>query len=250
MVLGMVRANTLLEKRIEEILLRGAPQWISPLHNTITDPISVWEEGWVTPGAPVRIEKDLFWYSDNVKLNSPQKPKVGKIENTIHCQKSVIRDGTEITCFIEGYAGFYWGKPKKVSGTKSCDECIFAAEYPSHINYKNSFNSNWNTTFLMDLIHPKPPKQVKIQPRAQSALNVLVFSQISKEACVWFKPLMWANSGWFLNLKINTTSTIFQSFQLDLKFPVTLDTLAEGAYGVFPENSDTTINFLNNTAHM
>ncbi|KAJ9083665.1 hypothetical protein DSO57_1032488 [Entomophthora muscae] len=226
--------------RFEDLFLKARPRWKKPQGNIIEGPVSVWKEGWVSPGSRVSIDDHQLWVNDDFAWRTATLPKASKAGTRHHCRRVEATKECSIECYFKEYTGFYWGKARKVSQQQTCPTrlCVFSPSSQDVISYETSPSMGWTAAFLFELIGPSHPTPLKIASRFNSSENYSMVSKGPVKGHVWFKPLFWAMSGWYSKSTARENDSFVQSFQLEVRFPLAFIDVAEGAFSFVPSTKE------------
>ncbi|KAJ9067671.1 hypothetical protein DSO57_1036764 [Entomophthora muscae] len=238
-MVGLVAAATLVDKRLEDLYIKIRPRWKFPLRNTIDGPVSLLMEGWVSPGAQVEVRPRLKWTTKDFELKAPKLNKEHIKTSLQKCHRYDTSTETRAFCYAEGYYGFYWGNPIRVSGRQTCRSktCMFYPRLSKPINYSSNPKVVSKAPFLLDYILPPSPTPFKVGLTFNSSLNYKARVKGPTRGCIWFKPLLWGTQGWYSSIILKKNASFVQSYQIETTFPLSFNNSATGVYIFLPTST-------------
>lgn len=217
--------------RFEEMFVKARPQWEFPGHRSIRGPAAAWAEGWVAPGSQVQADRRLRWLNSDFAWEAPAlatRPGARPQCHHVHAGEEILE------CYTPSYTGFYWGRPARVSEHQSClaRHCLLLAQASCEIRYTTDPGVAWATPAFLDLVRVAKPPLLQSGLVFNSSHDFSLLLQGPAHGYVWFKPLLWASSGWYSKITLRGNHSFVQSFQLEIRFPVAFKRQAEGVFFV------------------
>lgn len=226
LLFGLV-GSKLIGERTRDALGKLGSQWHPPDFETIPRHTTLNYSGWAKPNTRVQVREELLrttqlgWIAPAMPFRPYRR----------RCRNSTSASARVETCFQLGYEGFYWAPPIRVSGNLSCPQDCILWPTARHVVWRQTLPPlAEDFGVLHDLINPLPNPAMNLPAAALTTLRFNMDIAGPTRGTIWFKPLMWACSGWYTRMSLAASSSHFVRTQLEVRFPIVIGSVIEGAF--------------------